>query len=407
MLRPRFVFVLAFGLLTGAVTAVAAPFFDRLEEAHALIADRQYRAARTLLDSDVAPLARQPEQRALLLAAQGTAEAGLHNDSQAVALLQQALELRRHLPGASKQRLRFLLGQLQLREGAYAAAAESLEAWLRSTGRPNAEAHWLLASAYLLQGRVQAGLAQMEKGSMAGGEPTEAVQRLLLAALLGAGRQAEAAGLLRQLLERAPDSADDWRRLAALQRDLGDDDQALAIMEALHGRGWLTQESELLVLAHLQLQAGVPYRAALLLDGALQDRRIAASKGNWLLLIHAWQAAREIAKAHEAARRAERAVPDPKFVLLQAELALQLTDWRSALRAADRLLAQLDVVDANVDYRAGAHTYRGIALARLGELETARPALTIAMENERYASLARPWLDYVAQMIALPKQGPG
>ena len=177
------------------------------------------------------------------------------------------------------------------------AAVEALEAWLRATDRSSPEAHWLLASAYLLQDRLEAGVAQIAKGRAAKAEPPEAVQRLLLAALLRSGRQAEAAALLRQLLERAPGRADDWRRLAALQRDLGADDQALAILETLYARGWMTHESELLALAHLQLELGVPYRAARLLEDALQRGQIAASEDTWLLIIHAWQRAREIAQA--------------------------------------------------------------------------------------------------------------
>jgi lipopolysaccharide biosynthesis regulator YciM len=402
---PILILALALGLPLGAGAGVAATFIDRLKEAHTLIADRQYLEARALLNAEVAPLARQPAQQALLLAAQGTAEAALRNDARAVALVRRALALRQHLPLASQQRLRFLLAQLQLRGGDYAAAAESLETWLQATRLADPEAYWLLASAYLLQDRLDAGLAQLAKAEAVKGEPPETVQRLLLAALLRAGRQVEAAALLRQLLERAPQSADDWRRLAALQRDLGADDQALATMQALHARGWLTRESELLALAHLQLRVGVPYRAAQAVEDALQRGQIAASEGTWLLLIHAWQQAREIAKAHAAARRAERARPDPQFVLLQAQLALQLADWRSALRAADRLLERPDAADGA--YRAAAQMVRGIALARLGRWEMARPALAVAAQDERHASQVLAWLDYVEQMIALPRPDDG
>jgi lipopolysaccharide biosynthesis regulator YciM len=397
---------LAVGLLLGPAASIAAGFSDRLEVAHALIVERQYRAARTLLASEVTPLARLPAQQALLLAAQATTEAALHNDPQAIVLVQGALELGRHLPQASQQSLRLLLGQLKLRSGDYPAAVESLEAWFDAARQTTPEAHWLLASAYLMQDRLDAGEAQLAKGRAAKGQPPEALQRLLLTAYLRAGRPAEAAALLGQLLERNPDNPDDWRRLAALQRELGSDLQALAIMQTLHRRGWLTHESEFLALAHLQLQLGVPYRAAQLLEAALQGGQIAATEANWLVLIRAWQQAREIARARAAAEQASRDMQDPQFTLLQAQLSLQLADWRSALGAADRLLARLDAAnaDAAANYRAAAQAVRGIALARQRHWETARAALAIAVDDERFAAQARPWLDYVAQMIALPEQ---
>ena len=401
-LPRRLALALAFGLLLGPVTTAAADFMERLQAAHALIAERQYREARTLLDGEVAPLARQPAQQALLLAAQGTTEAALHNDADAAALVERALELRRHLPMASRHRLRLLLGQLQLRGGDYAAAIESLEAWFDATGRSTPEAHWQLATAYLMQGRLDAGVAQLEKGRAAQGEPPEALQRLLLAAYLRAGRHAAAVTLLEQLLAHAPRSAEDWRLLAALHREQGADDRALAIMQTMYRRGWLIHESELLALAHLQLRLGVPYRAAQLLEAALQRGRITATQTNWLLLIHAWQQARETAKARAAAVQAGRDRQDPQFTLLQAQLSLQLADWRSAIDAADRLLARRAAA-----YRADAQAVRGIALARLGQLETAQPALAIAAQDERYASQARPWLDYVEQMIGRPPRGGG
>ena len=170
---PILILAFALGLPWGAgAAAAAATFLDRLEAAHGLIADRRYREARALLHREVAPLARQPSQHALLLAAQATAEAALHNDAQAVALIQRVFELRRHLPAASEQRLRFLLGQLQLRGGDYAAAVEALEAWLRATDRSSPEAHWLLASAYLLQDRLEAGRIHVADGLHRLGDPS-------------------------------------------------------------------------------------------------------------------------------------------------------------------------------------------------------------------------------------------
>ena len=117
----------------------------------------------------------------------------------------------------------------------------------------------------------------------------------------------------------------------------------------------------------------------------------------------------EIAQARAAAGRAERARPAPRFVLLQAQLSLQLADWRAALGAADRLLERTAAADAGSDvaYRAGAQAVRGIALARLGRLQAARPALAIAAADERHAAEMRPWLDYVERLIVRPRPDDG
>ena len=56
-------------LALAAPALAAADFIDRLEEAHALIADRRYREARDLLNGPLFKLARQPAQKALLLVA--------------------------------------------------------------------------------------------------------------------------------------------------------------------------------------------------------------------------------------------------------------------------------------------------------------------------------------------------
>jgi tetratricopeptide (TPR) repeat protein len=376
------------------VRLAAGTFRAELERVHELIASKRYAEAQTALEHELAPLARQPGQQALLLEAQGTIEAARERFPEAVAALHRCLEYEAHLSAGSHRRILFLLGQLQLRTGEYAAAASALEAWFQLEKRPAPKGHLLLGSAYLGSGRLEAGIAQLERAKRAGQPMSEAWARQLLAAYEQAGRASDAATLLRQLLKDGPDERADWLRLAALQLKLQAPAEALGILEAAEHRGWLTEPSELLELVRLQLALGAPYRAAQLLEKALAEQRLTAGRDTSLLLIDAWRQAGETGRALATCRDANRKLRDPLLYRLEAELAFDLGQWEAVVAAAERAIGTIDGQS-----EAEASLLQGIALASLQRWEAARTALRRASRVVAIEPRVAPWLRYVEQVL--------
>lgn len=326
-------------------------------------------------------------------------------DREAAARAYAEVLAQRGLPTAMAQSTRFSLAQVQAALGQWEKAAGLLEAWLRAADTPTPEAHALLARALHELGRESRALAEIDKALRLAREenvaPQEGWYLVMRAAAYANGDLPRTARTLEELAARWP-RKDYFLQLSAIYAETGDVPRRVAAMEAAWLAGWLQTEPELLGLAYLYLDAGLPLRAAAMLEQEIAAGRVAATAANLELAGTAWRQAREPARAIVKWQAAAALAKDAGLWLRLA--GLQLDDDRPA-DAAEAVRAALAL--GGGERPDSARLLLGTALYRLGRLEEARDEFRTARRDPRSRQEAAQWLRYLDAEMARREMAAG
>lgn len=376
----------------------------------------QYRSEEMAAPAAVQPGPRQTPEHMLAAAKTPYARAMLLRDLAARAVadkdylkaagyLQQALA-QNALAAPVQALMQQQLGVLLAASGDPAQVIKALEPVYRKGGALAPAQQAALGSAYVRDKRYAEALTLLEKAVAAQSARSAPLPvpwlEALAAAQLGAGRDAEAEPTLSRLVQVAPADARHWQQLAALQVRLGHDVQALATLELAARLGYLTTAAQRLALVGVAARAGLPYRAAAILQADLQAKRVAATPANWQRLALLWTRARERALAIAAWRAAIDAGGGAALHAQIGALALQMQDYATAAAAFEAAgttpALRLDL---------------GIARFYAGHAEAARKAFAQAAKGGGTAGeQARQWLAFVqtagarAELAVAARQSP-
>jgi len=174
---------------------------------------------------------------------------------------------------------------------------------------------------------------------------------------------------------------------------LNDRDAALAALELAFRYGVLTSEQSLLQLAQLYLAAGVPYKAARLIEQQLKSGTISNTAQHRELLAYAWSSARERTQAISALERALQDKATPELRLRLAQWYVEVGKWR----AVTEVLAPINGI-ANDRTTSQARLLLGMAYFELGETDAAREAFSQARQFPKTSQSAQQWLDFIESL---------
>ncbi len=301
------------------------------------------------------------------------------------------------LPAIMEANTRYGLAQLQVSLGQWKQAAAMLGAWFAITEDPLPEAHALFARALHGQERhrdalkeLDAAVAEARRRHLA---PQESWYLLMRASAYAAGDLARTAAVLETLAAQWP-RKEYFLQLSAVCAEQGDAARRVAAMEAPWLAGWLVEEQDLLALAGLYLESGLPARAATLLDTEITAARISATPEHLALLATAWERAQEPALAMPKLNAAARLGNDGALWLRLA--ALQLANDAPA-GAAGSARAALALGDRTPW---GARLMLGRALYAMGRLQEARDTFVLAGKESAESAAAAKWLRFLEGEIA-------
>ena len=179
-------------------------------------------------------------------------------------------------------------------------------------------------------------------------------------------------------------------RLAGNLSQVGRDVETLALFEAAYDIGWLTTSRDLVTLAGMHLEAGVPYKAATVLETGLANGTIESTERNWNMLAQSWQQAAEYDRAIPAFQSASNLAKDGNIDVRLAQVFARRYRWDECTEAARTAIRR-----GNLTYPDDAYIELGRCLAYLRRYDDARDALERAERYERSQELARQWLQYV------------
>ncbi len=301
------------------------------------------------------------------------------------------------LPAIMESNTRYSLAQLQVSLGQWAQASAMLRAWFAISEDPLPEAHALLARALHGQERhrdalaeLDAAVAEAKRRNLA---PQEGWYLLMRASAYAAGDLARTASALEALAGTWP-RKEYFLQLAAVCAERGQTARRVAAMEAPWLAGWLVDEQDLLGLAALYLEAGLPARAATLLDREIPAGRVSTTPEHLALLATAWERAQEPALAMPKLEAAARLGNDGALWLRLAALQLLNDEPAGAAGSARAALASAERRPE------GARLMLGRALYAMGRLQEAREAFVLAGKEPGESAAAAKWLRFLDGEIA-------
>jgi tetratricopeptide (TPR) repeat protein len=299
----------------------------------------------------------------------------------------------------------YALGQLSFVTEDYDDAVKYLNQWFAKADNPGPEPYVLLC-----QGMYQQGAAL--EGAAADAKYREAIEPCKTAIALARERGQPVRenwwlllrtfyyeledfpnmlAVLEELITNYP-KKDYWLQVSGVYGELGQESNQLAAYEVAYKQGFLTRGSELVTLAQLFLQAGVPYKAAKILEAGLEAGTIEDDVRNNRLLAQSWMLAAEDEKALDPLLRAAGQSSEGELDYRLAQTYFNLDRYDEAIDSARSALEK-----GNLKREDSVQVLLGMALYNEKRYNESKAAFRKAREDSRSQQLAGQWITHVTQ----------
>jgi len=369
--------------------------YKRLGAIHRQIADDEYDEALT----DLERLTRSPlnnHEKAVLYQTLGFVYVQLDRNQEALASFERSISFNA-LPAPVTQGLLYSLAGLYAAEGQFERSIETMREWFRYEAEPRADAYIVIASAFAELEQYESALPYVQKAIAVADEPRSNWYMLEVAIHLEAERFREAVGVLLQMLRIWPGESRYWDMLSGLYLELGEDRNALDATMVAYAKGFLTEETELIAAAQLNLLLDTPYTAGEILEKGMNEGLIETNREHLEMLLLAWTNAREYDKAFATIDALAPYAEDGRYFMQKAGIAGEIGDWETTAAAAQQAL------EAGIDKPYEAHMLAGTAYAELERFDDAIESFRSARasgEAQQRANAAS-WIAFVEEKVQL------
>jgi tetratricopeptide (TPR) repeat protein len=271
-------------------------YYRGVEAANALISKKSYGEA-------IAALSKMTEgsgneyEKAIVWYNLGFAYSAKDDYTNAAKAFQKALDSNA-MPQQQQEQLEFNLGQLLIADKQYSAGSKTLEHYIADACSPvPPEANIFLAQAYAEQKRFADAIPQVDQAIAKSKTVKESWLQLKLALNYEMKNFRGCADALVKLIALVPAKSDYWRQLSGMFLELKQDSEAVATLVLADRQGMLTNPNEIKNLYNIYMMIDVPYKAASMLQDAVDKNRVPGDEKNLELISNAWINARENERA--------------------------------------------------------------------------------------------------------------
>jgi tetratricopeptide (TPR) repeat protein len=374
-----------------SVLGISERVFKTMDDAQALLDAKDLDGAREALEATLERRISNYE-RAQLLNMLGYTWYEKDDLERARSTYREALALE-DLPDSMLITLNLTLGQVYLIDEYYAEAEEHLRRLLAFENQDTPSNRVLLVATLLGQERYEDALEPLRSAIAEVEASGEAPRENWLSMLSSIYYEMDDMQNMREVVEKLTvlyPREQYLMNLAALHGQLGDEERQLALAEALLDDGRITRPPQISLLVNLFLGAGLPHKAATLLERELQRGRLERDVANLELLSQAWYMSADVDRAIEPLAGAAELSDDGDLYLRLARLHMDAGRWDAADGAAAAALEK-----GGLREEGQAWLLRGMADVRLHRFVEARRRFEKAADFEETQRYADQWLAFV------------
>lgn len=291
---------------------------------------------------------------------------------------------------------KYQIAQIFMAEENWREGAAALEAWFRTAPEPNAAAYYLLAAAYYQMEDTARALEPAKKAVEIAAKPQSSWIELLLALYLTREQYDEAVPLLERLIAMEPEKKTHWLRLSSLYQQQEKYAPALAAMQIAYNAGFFDQESEYLRLSDMLRFNEVPFRAARVLEQAIEDGHVKPSSEVYERLANCWIQARDFEEAIPPLQRAAQMSNNGDLFMRLGQVHVQREQWDDAEQALRQAMDK-----GNLDDEGQTYLLMGISVFNQDNMNGAREWFVRA---SRFAQQREMSQDYIKLIDAKRQQ---
>lgn len=285
---------------------------------------------------------------------------------------------------------KYQIAQIYMAEENWKQGAAALQEWFRTAAEPNSSAYYLLAAAYYQMEDLDAALEPAKKAVELAAEPQPSWIELLLALYLTRENYDAALPLLERLIAMEPQEKNHWLRLSSLYQQQEEYAQAMAAMQIAYNAGFLEQGSEYERLSDMLRFNDIPYRAARVLQEAMENETVEADSETYEKLANAWIQARDFDEAIPPLTRAAELSDNGDLFMRLGQVQIQREEWQEAANALREALEKGDLEDPGQT-----NLLMGIALFNLDRLGESRQYFQSAARSEQQRDMASDYIKLI------------
>ena len=288
----------------------------------------------------------------------------------------------------------YSLAQLSMQEQNYSKALDSLGAWQALNAKPLTPAQQVLFAQVYYQDKqfeqsityINLAIADVEQKNELAKENWLILQR---AAYYELKQPKKVTGVLEKLVKNYS-KATYWLQLSAMYGEIGAERKQLAAMEAAWQAGYVIKSTDIITLAQLYLFHGVPYKAAKVLENAMNSGSLVTQTKYLALLAQAFISAKDDDKAIPVLKKATEIAETGKYDAQLAQIYVNLEQWQLAIDSANTALER-----GTKDATGRMQLIAGMAYYNLQQYDNAIKMLNLAVEDKRVQKMAIQWATYV------------
>lgn len=295
---------------------------------------------------------------------------------------------------------RYSLAQLSMQQQDYSSALRHLTAWKNANKKPlMASQEMLFAQMYYQDKQYINSLIHIENAIKITKTEEKTPKENWLILKRAVHYELEQPKKVTQVLEqlvRLYSKPKYWLQLAGMYGEIGEENRQIAVMEAAYQAGNVTKSNDIITLAQLYQFHGAPYKAATLLDEAIEQGIVDAQEKNLDLLARSYLSAKEFTKAIKVLNQLSQLSESGQYDALLAQTYLNTEQWQYALTSADKAITK-SKDDNDKAYLGNMYLVKGMANFNLKVFDESLSAFALAEQVANIKKTAQQWKKYVVR----------
>jgi tetratricopeptide (TPR) repeat protein len=181
-----------------------------------------------------------------------------------------------------------------------------------------------------------------------------------------------------------------WLQLAGMYGDLGQEEKQLAVMEIAEQKEFVATGSDMFNLAQLYYYHQMPFKAASIMERAMDQGKLPEDERNLTFLAQSWNFAKESEKAIPVMLAAAKLSATGELYAQLGQMYLNADNWEQAIAASEQALEKGGLRNEGM-----AHLVLGMAQFNVGEYNEALNQLAKAQQHDGSRGMAKQWSKFV------------